>query len=234
MNLQVKQRIIGGLVLLAIIAIFVPILFHSSHPTTDLTLSTEIPLAPAEPQIALPLPKLSQSNTQNTERDFYPETEHKKENTADALSSTELSDSNNANKQKVNFPTHPEPLAEHAKIPTKQMHQHAQRQVQQKIIHKSLTDKSITKSNSHHSLTASQAWVIQLATLSNKANAIRLVQNLRHQGFDTYMRIIKNSKGIQLTRVYVGPEIRLETIRRIQKKLQSQFHLNGLIRKYKV
>ncbi len=57
MQNHVKHRIIGGLVLLAIIAIFLPFLFHSSQPSTPLKLSTQIPDQPDAPQVPLQLPE---------------------------------------------------------------------------------------------------------------------------------------------------------------------------------
>lgn len=47
MEAKNKQRLVGLLILLAILAIFLPVLFHNSHPSTDARLSVRIPPKPA-------------------------------------------------------------------------------------------------------------------------------------------------------------------------------------------
>lgn len=56
MEAKTKQRVIGGLVLVAVVAIFLPLLFHHSHPSMNLALSTDVPDAPPQPQVQLQLP----------------------------------------------------------------------------------------------------------------------------------------------------------------------------------
>lgn len=57
MKKQIKQRLIGGLVLVALVAIFLPLLFHSTPPSATLSLSTEAPEAPPKPSVQLHLPE---------------------------------------------------------------------------------------------------------------------------------------------------------------------------------
>ena len=56
MEVKAKQRLIGAVVLLAIIAIFLPLLFHNPCPSTALTMTTTIPPAPNKPIVQLQLP----------------------------------------------------------------------------------------------------------------------------------------------------------------------------------
>lgn len=50
MNIRTKQRIVGAIVVAAVIAIFVPLLFHRQLPSEkSLDLSSNIPKPPAEP-----------------------------------------------------------------------------------------------------------------------------------------------------------------------------------------
>ncbi|AZV75808.1 SPOR domain-containing protein [Coxiella burnetii] len=56
MEIKAKQRLIGALVLLAIVAIFLPLLFHNPRPSTGLTMTTTIPPAPDKPVVQLQLP----------------------------------------------------------------------------------------------------------------------------------------------------------------------------------
>ena len=76
------------------------------------------------------------------------------------------------------------------------------------------------------------AWVIQLASFSNTANAKTLQENLRKQGFIAYMQTAKNSKGITITRVLVGPEISLTRTKHILTTLEKKNQLKGQVIAY--
>ncbi len=56
MEVKAKQRLIGTLVFLAIVAIFLPLLFRNPRPSTGLTMTTIIPPAPDKPIVQLQLP----------------------------------------------------------------------------------------------------------------------------------------------------------------------------------
>jgi DedD protein len=51
-----KERIVGGLVLLAIVAIFLPLLFHHSPGSRMFSLSTHVPKPPAKPKVVVQMP----------------------------------------------------------------------------------------------------------------------------------------------------------------------------------
>ncbi|HVV67899.1 MAG TPA: SPOR domain-containing protein [Gammaproteobacteria bacterium] len=57
MELRLKKRITGGLILLAAALIIIPLFFNHSMPSSELQLSAEIPDRPAKPgNLALPMP----------------------------------------------------------------------------------------------------------------------------------------------------------------------------------
>lgn len=57
MKTQSKHRLIGSFVLLALLAIFLPLLFHHTHPALQTNVSNHIPTPPAMQDIQLPLPQ---------------------------------------------------------------------------------------------------------------------------------------------------------------------------------
>lgn len=59
MNTQAKQRMVGGLVLLALLAIFLPIFFGNPNPgTQNVQLSSKTAAPPASPRVELQLPPM--------------------------------------------------------------------------------------------------------------------------------------------------------------------------------
>lgn len=53
-----------------------------------------------------------------------------------------------------------------------------------------------------------QAWTIRVGSFGQASNADALVKKLQEAGFRTYTRQITNSSGVQLTSVFVGPDLR--------------------------
>jgi DedD protein len=75
------------------------------------------------------------------------------------------------------------------------------------------------------------AWVIQLATFANKANAANLLKELRELGYDAYSRSM-TFRDKYWTQVFVGPDISHENIQRIQAELEKRYRLHGVIKTY--
>lgn len=69
--------------------------------------------------------------------------------------------------------------------------------------------------------TSAQAWAVQLGSFSDKINAEKLMKTLQSQGYASYVQVIKTSKGTNLTKVLVGPELRREDAQKIQEKLKN-------------
>jgi len=71
-------------------------------------------------------------------------------------------------------------------------------------------------------------WVLQMASFKDKNNAIKLRDRIRKRGFVSHIDEQKNSSG-SVWRVRVGPELRKSRIVEIQKILENEFSLKGLI-----
>jgi len=193
-EIKTKQRLVGILVLLAILSIFLPVLFHTSRPVAETQLSVKVPLKPPEPSVILPAPQLEQKKPEVV--------------------------------VKV-APKPPEPsvtLPVLNKVPDKAAK--TKTFASEQKTRKELSLKSL--------LTTPEAWVIKVGSFADKANADRLQEKLRHNGFDAYSRSIINAQGKRLQRVYVGPEISLKKVKQLREKLQKTLHINGVVNKYKV
>lgn len=77
------------------------------------------------------------------------------------------------------------------------------------------------------------AWVIQLGSFKNKANALRLVNQLRASGYKAFMQQVSLSAGDHTTRVFVGPEEKQGNARNLAVKLESSLHIKGIVISYK-
>lgn len=75
-------------------------------------------------------------------------------------------------------------------------------------------------------------WVIQIGSFKNKANALRLVNQLRASGYKAFIQQVSTSLGSS-TRVFVGPEPKHASARAIVKKLKAELKINGIVISYK-
>lgn len=70
----------------------------------------------------------------------------------------------------------------------------------------------------------SVTWAVQLASLSNRANADNLQKTLRAQGYNAYIR---TSDGVN--RVFVGPVIERVEADRLRDTLEKQQKIKGIV-----
>ncbi|HEX4045675.1 MAG TPA: SPOR domain-containing protein [Gammaproteobacteria bacterium] len=78
----------------------------------------------------------------------------------------------------------------------------------------------------------SSAWVIQLGNFKNKANALRLVNQLRANGYRAFTQQISTTFGYS-TRVFVGPEQEQGAARELADRLSDEMKLQGIVISYK-
>lgn len=235
MQVKTKQRIIGLLVLLAILAIFLPLLFHNSDPSTH----AESIAIPAKPNVAFESPK-TEIVLQKPEAPSSVAVAEKSEPVTQAAQPTPAA-LTSAPPQAASTPPPPTtaptteiptpPAAESASTPQQpiaavapspaNLQQHkAQVISQQKGLSKFMAEPN--------------AWCVQLGTFSDIAHANALLELLRKKGFDAYTRPIVNVKGSHLLRVYVGPEVRQESALQLRDKLEASVHMKGIVQKYEI
>ncbi|WP_423063833.1 SPOR domain-containing protein [Candidiatus Paracoxiella cheracis] len=247
MQTKTKQRVIGGIVLLAVVAIFLPLLFHNSRPSADLKLSTNVPLAPAKPEVQLQLPAISSPKPISTSvniaqaGDAQPQSSEAVAQETPAVSQRILNTTpapavtpkvaDHVVKLHDNATTKPAIKPAEEPAPKHNPKTSAKQTVKKPVVSAKKTAakpvEPVLKSS------VPEAWVIQVASFSNSANAKRLVKQLRVKGFDVYMRENQLNQRT-ITRVFVGPIIDQHKVKQLQQQLKQQFQLKGVIKRYSV
>jgi DedD protein len=75
------------------------------------------------------------------------------------------------------------------------------------------------------------SWNIRLGTFKNSAAVDDLVKKIREAGFDAY-RLPRYKQAGQLNRLYVGPNVNKNELKRLLPKLQEITGLKGVIEKF--
>ena len=121
-----------------------------------------------------------------------------------------------------------------------QMAAQQQADEQELVVHNSGNQSTaIKKSNATTASTtkpspfATQAWVIQLGSFGNKANANAIEKKLNDAGFTTFSRQISSTNG-PLTKVYVGPELDKKVLQRSLARVNQVANVKGLVTSFTI
>lgn len=202
MNEQVKQRLVGAVVLVSLAVIFIPMLLdggdNSSMPRYGSNVPKqpdfdfeplEIPLQPVEP--------IPEDQPRVINRAEAPPPEMVKPEEVVATKETPPTPAKPASPTKPEaVPTAPQP---------------------------DLTPGSETGSGDEPI-----TWVVQVGSFSQSDNALSLRDKLRENGFTAYVEKYRDS-GKTSYRVRVGPELKRTTAEENLKRLQSKLQLQGII-----
>lgn len=74
-------------------------------------------------------------------------------------------------------------------------------------------------------------WVVQLASLASKDNALALQERLRGLGYTAFVEEAKTAQGV-LFRVRVGPELERPNAEKLRDRLEQQVQLKGIVTRY--
>lgn len=124
----------------------------------------------------------------------------------------------------TNTTAHPQATAE--QVATEQ---HVTREVvKPKHLHKNAIAK---KANHISNVTTMKrtAWVVQMGSFKNQSNAHRLVNQLKGSGFKAFARVVTSPAGAVRTRVYIGPEVKEASAKKLSAKVAQAVKLQGIV-----
>lgn len=75
----------------------------------------------------------------------------------------------------------------------------------------------------------SAKWTIQLGSFSDTQNADQLVKKLKEKGFSAYSKLGKNAKGDEVTRVLVKPSLKHNRAEDTLSNISDSLNLHGVI-----
>lgn len=75
------------------------------------------------------------------------------------------------------------------------------------------------------------AWVLQVASLSKRENAERLRDQLLAKGFPAYITYVATDSS-QVARVFVGPKVDQQHLINVKKQLDKEFRINSVIMRF--
>lgn len=197
----VKQRMVGALVLVALAVIFLPMLFTREDELRQV--QVEAPAAPAVPA----LPQVQVEPVAVPEPQVIPD---------EALAAQQPS--------APSTPIAPAPVVEPEPAPAPAAPQ-AQPVTPAPAKPVATPPKAAATAPSKVDVNGLPvSWSVQLASLSNRANAENLQKTLRSQGYNAYIRAADGTN-----RVFVGPLIERAEAERLRDVINRQQKLKGFV-----
>lgn len=227
MEAQLKQRIVGAIVIACVLAIFLPVLLHKPKPAITQTMSMTIPKPEPVSQMSMQLAKRSSEPQAVANVEPVQATAAHSQEGEDLPATSKTIVIPHAQQVKPKS----QPIAHKAKKKAVVAHHvHDQYNAHKSAVqrHKQINTKILDAA-----VATPQAWVVQLASFADTKNARNLVGRLRKAGFEAYLRT-SHTPGRSITRVFVGPEIKQHDIQHIKSRLSKKFHLHGVVRRYHV
>ena len=209
-----KQRVIGALVLVSLAVIFVPMLFDEPH-TERSSKRIEIPEEPAFPAVDTQPPGSD---------DAQPSTAyHIEEPDQSASPDQSMGTPEQAAPTQTTSAESPQPASEPSQPVSSSAGNTASEPAGSPQSSGSTSDSAAESSES-----LSGAWLVQLGSFGNPDNAVRLRDNVRAKGYDSYIQKVVRG-DTTLTRVFSGPFAEKAEAERAKKRLDAEFGVNGLV-----
>ncbi|WP_455203164.1 SPOR domain-containing protein [Kaarinaea lacus] len=243
MDILLKQRLVGAIVLISLAVIFLPMFLSEKGEFAEDEFQSNIPPEPVyeikAPQVAVPLevpdqtlqkPPLSEPIAQTFKSKGTANVDDKSSDTkaqttkAPAISNEAMQkDVVSPSKAQVAVPkpTAPEPKPNPA--------EKAQEPSQPATVAK--TDKTPLTSTKQAPPDDLTGWVVQVGSFKKQSNAVALRDKLRKQGMSSFVMQVDGAKGT-LYRVRVGPELNRSSAEQLQVKIKKKTKLEGVVMRY--
>ncbi len=214
MENSLKQRIVGAVVLIALAVIFLPsILKEKTNPAP---FKTKIPAKPIESVETKLSDEVIEKNKQ-TQVALDNLDEKLKRKTKSVESETRIASKEVASKEVISKVIQTKANNEQSKA------ERVKADATKEIIDKNEVPQTIGEQFKD------AAWVIQIASLSSKENAVALVNKLKKAGYKAYRRKAKNKQGKSILRIFVGPYIKKMGAQKALPKVNKLSSLSGIV-----
>ena len=229
MNQELKQRLIGAVVVTSLAAIFIPMIFddpvdNSGQMVSELAIP-KTPISTGE-ESANKLPANAAQVLSNSDSDASPTIEEESELTASNSQSFDepvddgpvMDSEETASTAKHDNPV--SSLSTHINKPIKTIKKAESLEPKQLAPVQTLAVETVIKPIKSSS--DLKRWYLQAGTFSKKENALSLIELLHKQGLPTILEPINGAGNVTLYRIKVGPTLDKKRASEMKAKLDGQ------------
>lgn len=225
MDILLKQRIVGAIVLISLAVIFIPMLLSGKTDLLTKQLNSNIPPKPSY-EIRRPEIAVNEKPSEKPEQPSFarPESEKVKQQPildAEKVSPKTINPSVSPPVDVSKVP--PEPSS--SKKPSELTSPKTETPAPDKLAPAKSTQ--TTKENAQ----LATSWVVQVGSFSKEKNAITLRDKIQKVGISSFISEAQSSTG-RVYRVRVGPELKRSLADNLRKKIHKKFKLDGIVIRY--
>lgn len=262
MDTKRTQRILGILVIIALVLILFPLMFGKNDAHTQITTTAEPPFPEQQQPTSATVAESNQEANNSlpadpSEPNPTATVKPNKSNTATSAPISDIQTQNDAEISpaialEVNNKVTPEVQALKTAKPDETISIDSENRVsieepvipvvnQKAIKSISLSKKQVTakakalSASNHENLVNlnSKAWAVQMGSFKNKENARVLADRLRSAGFKAFTKEVKSAKGSTQVRVYIGPEFKQASAIKLSADIEKVMNMQGVVIAYK-
>lgn len=236
MNEKLKKRIIGGVVLVSLGAIAIPMMSPNDNEETLVKES----IIPPKPQTAMQTSNIDLKAWSNTDNSMQNETVFT--SGSESLLSQAIGMSAEENTTTVDVPAEatlpsvvdadlpkkPAPIIKPAVVPPKET---KQRVIRTESPAKVSPPSAVVKAQPQTILAkigSSSAWAVQVGSFKQRENAERLRQKLKELGYRAFVSSSR-SGGKTVVRVRVGPQMEKTRAKQVKRKIEKQMKIQAML-----
>jgi len=219
MEQQLKHRLTGATVLVALGVIFIPMILSQPERTNEIVIDMSPPPEPGNAFRSRIVPLREDSAPSEFE---WPEI---REQADIALPAPIVSVP----------PREPAPiLATPAPRITRRQEPEANASLSPRPAAKKTREfpKASVKTTAKSAGSLKKPWAVQVGSFTEEKNALGLRDKLRAKGYRSFVESVKEGGAITTTRVFVGPTLRRDDALRANKKLHGELDIKGLVIRY--
>jgi DedD protein len=244
-DILLKQRLVGAVVIISLAVIFLPMLFTGKGELGTVEFESSIPPepvyeiqapslsdneAPAPAKVLKPVPlsepvaqKAAAADPEQNKPKPNKSASQEGSNTAQtaeretAEKAAQAASQQNTHLKQPAPPKPKKPSGQQSPAPPESPQDSAPKSTAPKVVEQ--TDPDVT------------GWVVQVGSFSKQNNATALRNRLREKGMSSFVVKAQTGKGL-VYRVRVGPELERSGAEELQKKILQQTQLKGFVARY--
>ena len=235
MEQNLKQRLVGAIVLISLAVIFLPLIFDKQQQRID----TSQYRIPEKPAMTIKAPDTATLD-QQVKAAYQPIANIEQQKQAQDAASAAGSATAAAGAPAADTSSSADPAAD-----TQQPHDTttaadsnniassspSQAAVKQYLDTEKKTDSEIHNKPASATVPLAESWILQVGAFSSQTNAEGLRNKLKADGYAAFVKPMKVSSST-LYKVYVGPEIRRYQLEKEKTELERKYKLKALILQY--
>ena len=255
MDILLKQRLVGAIVLISLAVIFIPMLLSGNSELMSSRIKSNIPPQPSYEIRRLeiqPLENPANSDSISAERRLEKTPQSAVVETPQSVKVETPQSAKVETPQPVKVETPQPAVVEPIQTAKSVGEMDAQNEVikpvpevtapakaqeiktptqQVPIVKKTDQEKESSNSDVTNDIAVVTSWIVQIGSFVQEPNALSLRDKLQKKGFASFVTEAKTQSG-NVYRVRVGPELNRELADNLRKKINKQYQLDGIVMRY--